>query len=956
MSHWLINDGAGLDAGSADFNADVDRQLRRMDAALAVLALLLLAVPLALGLLFGRLDSRPCVGRQNQIFRRWRLSLPDNLAGRWLERSGMPHWPVLFNILKGEMAWVGPAALSATGSDSRLPALASLRPGLICIWDLRQRTAVDFGSRQDADLEYLRQRGVRHDAGLLLRALLLAWMPARRPAVAARVCVGDVCFDNIDMTQAVARIAQMLDGPSAQQVSFVNPACINIAAGDRGYRRLLSRVALVLPDGIGIKIAADLLRVPLKQNVNGTDLFPRLCAMLEQRNASLFLLGGLAGVADAVAEEIGQRWPRLRIAGVRDGFFAVAQEGEVAAQVRASGADVVLVACGVPMQDVFIDRHLHQLGVKAAIGVGGLFDFVSGRIQRAPAWMRDSGLEWSYRLLQEPARMWRRYLLGNFTFLGRIALQGLGLRRAAQDHFPAPGDRQDTHPQAPDGLRCVLFATATAPADVPVAADFPAALLPFGWSSFVERTIEQLARAGIRQIDLVVSSRPEALRAALGLGERWGVQLHWHLAKDPASPYAILRALGLPENKRLLVGHAERSVADAVLSDLIERDQVTAVTEDAQGLAWTGWASTRAGLLHAHSLHSDERALGRFLCERCAHLLLLSSDEYVTPGNAAQLLQAQRGALRDGLHGQIPATWLRTAWGAHSPDAVIQAGAVITGPTLVGPGCFVACGARVGAHTVLTREVVIASGATVSNSLILPQTFVGQELELSQTVAHGRAVQHVRLGVRTVLPASDGLLLDLHARGEASTGWLARGVAALICLLLLPWLVLDNGLRRLRDVPPRWRQRLVALGRDADSGEVRLRTLRCPRSSGSDATHLLGHYGEWMDVAAGRRCWFGARPRSQSEWYALGRDWQLLLARTPVGCLHAPAWSEAQGETLEARAAADVFFAVTPGWRARLRIIRALLQGARRAKVKPTAGAAIIWRRQQPTGQLGPGS
>ena len=952
MSHWLINGAAAVDARATHFDANVDRQLRRLDIALSLLTLAVLALPLALGLLLGRLDSRDAVGRQNQMFKRWRLRFADNLAGRWLERIGVSHWPVMFNILRGEMAWVGPTAISASAGESCHRSLTLLRPGLVCIWDIRQRTAVDFGSKQDADLEYLRERGVRHDVGLLLRAVLLAWMPAQRHAGSSRVCVGDVCFDNIDMSQAVARISQMLDGQGTQQVSFVNPACVNIAAHDRGYRRLLGRVALVLPDGIGIKIAGDLLGVPLKQNVNGTDLFPRLCTMLERRDASLFLLGGQAGIAEAVAEKVRQRWPSLRIVGVRDGFFSVAQEGEVAAQIRASRADVVLVARGVPMQDVFIDRHLHQLGVKAAIGVGGLFDFVSGRIQRAPAWMRDSGLEWIYRLMQEPARMWRRYLLGNFTFLGRIVLQCLGLRRAARDDFDTTGKPPETRPDELGGLRCVLFATATVPADVPVPADFPAALLPLGWCSLAERAIEQLARCGVRQIDLVVSSRPEALRDLLGLGERWGVQLQWHLAKDPASPYGVLRTIGLAQDQRVLVGHADRPIADRVLSALIEGDHVAASAGEPEGVRWAGWASTRAGFLHDHSLHSDERALGNFLCDRCAHLLVLDEGEYVKLESAADLLKAQQWALSKGGMDQLPATWLRTTWGARSPDAVIQEGAILSGPVLIGAGCHVASGARIGPGTVLTSEVVVSSGATLTNTLILPHTFVGRDLELSQAVVNGRAMQHLRLGVRTVLPASDGLLLDLHSKRNASAGWLSRAVALLICLLMLPWLALDGAQRRLRNLPPRWRQRLVALGRDADTGEIRLETLRCPRTTGLDAGHLLGHYGEWLDVAAGRRSWFGARPRSQSEWYALGRDWQLLLANTPVGCLHAPAWSGPQGESLEARAAADVFFAVDPGLLARLRIIRALLQGARRVRVKKAPGTLDLWQRPEPATQL----
>ena len=927
MTSWLTENIRLTGDLDASFDERVDRQLRAMDIALALVALTLLAVPMVLGIFVGRLTGDTYLSCDNQVFRRWRIDFSDTVLGRLLNGIGIGKSPVLFNILKGQMAWVGHKPIGANSYEDYPPRLMKVRPGLISIWAMRRRTAVDFGSERDADLEYLQRRGLRHDFALLLRTLLVVWMPSPREANAGRICVGDVSFDNVNMEQAVARISKMIDGTNAQQVSFVNPACVNIAAHDRGYRRLLARAAMVLPDGIGIKIAADLLGVPLKQNVNGTDLFPRLCEMFERRGASVFLLGGQPGVAERVAEVIGQRWPRLRIVGVRDGFFSVAQEGEVAAEVSASWADVVLVARGVPTQDVFIDRHLHHLGVKVAIGVGGLFDFVSGRINRAPTWMRDSGLEWIYRLMQEPSRMWRRYLVGNFTFLGRIVLQRLGLRSPAGDN---PVEDPLVQPAAAgglNGLRTVLFATSTAPKDVPVSSDFPAALLPFGWTTFIERAIEQLANHGVHHIDLVVSSRPEELRRVLGQGERWGVQLRWHLAKNSATPYGLLRSMGLPNDQRVLLGHADRLVNDAVLSSLIETDQMAAAVHEQTGMDWAGWGSTTAELLQAPAQHSDECAMGTFLCQRATHLRVLDPGEFVVVADAAQLLKAQHISLAKEAMYKAPATWLQTDWGAHSPDATIDADAFIEGPVLIGPGCFVAAGARLGPGTLLTRDVVISSGATVVNSLVLPKTFVGQGLDLAEAVVNGSSVQHLRLGVRTTLPRSDGLLLDLHPTGVVGAGWFSRFTASFACLVFLPWLVIDSGLRRLRGLPLRWNKRLVAMGRSADTGEIQLQTLRCARSNGYGARQILSHYGEWMDVVAGHRSWFGSRPRSQSEWYALGRDWQLVLSSTSVGCLHAPAWSDETGESLESRAAADVFYAVSQSLAARMRIVWAILLG-----------------------------
>ena len=921
MASWLTPDKRTASDLAAHFDERVDRQLRAFDLLLSIILLLLVALPLILGLLLGRTRATLYRGRDRQLFKRWQLDFPNTLAGRFFRRTGIGSWLVLVNILRGDMAWVGTQAIAGTQTEQPAPALIRIRPGLVTIWALRRRTAVDFGSELDADLEYAAQRGLRHDLGLLLRAFLLLWLPTAGETSQDRLCVGDVSFDNVNMTQALERIGDMLQGSSAQQVSFVNPACVNIAAGDRGYRRLLGRAALVLPDGIGIKIAADILGVPLKQNVNGTDLFPRLCEMLQSRGASVFLLGGRPGIAEQVAAVIRASWPQLQIAGLRDGYFETSQEGEVAAQVAASQADVLLVARGVPMQDVFIDRHLHQLGVKVAIGVGGLFDFVSGRINRAPAWMRDSGLEWTYRLLQEPSRMWRRYLLGNFSFLGRIALQRLGLRRPANDELKHVGQLLGANLEGIAGLRTVLFATATAPQDVPVADDFPAALLPLGCKAFVEHALEQLSNAGVRQIDLVVSSRPEEVRRLLGNGERWGLQLRWHLVKESSTPYGVLTSLGLEQAERVLIGHADRWIADDALASLLQRDQVLTLAND--GVKWAGWGCATQHLLGAISPFSNEAALGSLMCNMATELLVLESDQFIAVHTAAQLLEAQRIALTGELMDQVPATWLRAPWGAYSPDAVVQVGALIEGPVLIGPGCLVASGARVGPFTLLTSDSVISANSTVRHSVVLAHTYVGEGLELDEAVVNARSVQHLRLGVRTVLPSSEGLLLDLKPGQRIGTSWSARFVAALTCAALFPWLMVDAGLRGSR---LRWSRRLVVSGQDTEGGQLRLQSLRCANSTGRGMGHVLAHYGALLDIAAGKRSWFGARPRSQSEWYALSRDWQLLLANTPVGCLHAPAWSEGQGESAEAQAAADVFFAVNQSLIQRIRLLFANLR------------------------------
>ncbi|HEY5141223.1 MAG TPA: WecB/TagA/CpsF family glycosyltransferase, partial [Methylococcales bacterium] len=142
-----------------------------------------------------------------------------------------------------------------------------------------------------------------------------------------------------------------------------------------------------------------------------------------QGGYSLFLLGGLPGIAELTAQAMQQRYPDLLIAGSHDGYFTSEQESKVIATINNSGAAILLIGFGVPKQELWLARHREQLQPTVCLGIGGLFDYYSGRIPRAPVWLREIGLEWTWRLIQEPGRMWKRYLIGNPLFLYRVWLQ-----------------------------------------------------------------------------------------------------------------------------------------------------------------------------------------------------------------------------------------------------------------------------------------------------------------------------------------------------------------------------------------------------------------------------------------------------------------------------------------------------------------------------------------------------
>jgi N-acetylglucosaminyldiphosphoundecaprenol N-acetyl-beta-D-mannosaminyltransferase len=914
MIAWLSDELSGRGAAAVAVPAGAPvappaPALRLLDLALSALVLAALALPLAaLAALCGGFTRQRLLGLQGVPFQRLGLALPSGLRGRLAASLGAGDWPVLLNILRGDMAWVGPRARAQ--GEAFESACLGVRPGLVNPWFIRRRTAVDFGTEEQADLGYLARRGLQHDLGLLLRGALVAALPAATGRlVPERVVVGDVAFHNVDMTQALARLSGFLDGTGTAQVSFVNPACVNIAASNRAYRRVLARANLVLPDGIGIKIGTALLGTPLKQNVNGTDLFPRLCDLLQARAASVFLLGGGPRVAEAVAAQMAARWPGVRVVGARHGFFSVAEEGRVVAEVRASGADVLLVARGVPGQDLFIDRYLPQLGVKVALGVGGLFDFVSGRISRAPVWMRETGLEWMWRLRQEPGRMWRRYLVGNITFLARVVMQRATLRKRWIDVLSLPKATLSAKTET-RAVRAVIFATPRPAADMPLAADFPTALLPLGHQSLIEHLLANLAQAKVHDVDLVVSDRPHELRALLGDGSRWGLRLRWHLAKDPAHAYAVLDQATLRDSGHIVIGHADRCPSVAALQALVSAEQWLMDTQGEFGPQWAGWGSLSPSRLSVRCAELGRAALGLQGAVLGLRVRVVEPADGLPLYSAEQVLAAQPGASGELAPQDVPLSWIRTPWGAMSPLAVVNRGATLVGPVLVGPGCIVSRGAQVGPHVVLSRDIVVSKGTRVENSLVLPGAYIGAGLDLTQCVVNGARVRHLALDVEARLPEADALILSLGQETVAASSWAGRAAAAAALVVAGPVLLGHVACRWFSGRGPDWALREAVLGRPEGAQRLITINLRCAHHGAGAGSSAWARAAGLIDVAAGRRSWFGMRPRSRGQWYALRPEWQQMLTGRAIGLFHAPAWSDDSPLLAEACAAADVFASV----------------------------------------------
>jgi len=227
------------------------------------------------------------------------------------------------------------------------------------------------------------------------------------------------CAGRIEMARhIVARVG----AGKRSTVSFLNAHCINVERRDRDYRDALRASDLLLPDGVGMEIAAKMTGQALGENLNGTDLFPEICREAQTEGVGIFFLGGQPGVADGAADWAAENFPSLRIAGAHSGFFTAEQEDALIERINRSFAGIILVGMGVPLQEKWIARNRHRLNAPVVMGVGGLFDYYSGRIPRAPKAVRVCKSEWVWRLAMEPRRMAKRYLWGNGVFLAHAAL------------------------------------------------------------------------------------------------------------------------------------------------------------------------------------------------------------------------------------------------------------------------------------------------------------------------------------------------------------------------------------------------------------------------------------------------------------------------------------------------------------------------------------------------------
>lgn len=238
---------------------------------------------------------------------------------------------------------------------------------------------------------------------------------------------------DLDWDAALSFVAELAALPAGQaQLSFLNANNANILHQDREYRGII-REHVVLPDGFGLDLASLIMNGrAFSANLNGTDFVPALLTYMDARKR-IGLLGARRPVLAAAAAAFRRHAPWHEFIEVSDGYFEEADPDSVIAALQALDLDVLIVGMGTPLQEKWVKHHIREEHARLVIGVGALFDFVSGHVPRAPKWVRRLRCEWAFRLVCEPGRLWRRYILGIPVFLGRVVLYRLGVYGKQQE-------------------------------------------------------------------------------------------------------------------------------------------------------------------------------------------------------------------------------------------------------------------------------------------------------------------------------------------------------------------------------------------------------------------------------------------------------------------------------------------------------------------------------------------
>lgn len=236
-------------------------------------------------------------------------------------------------------------------------------------------------------------------------------------------------IDNLTMNETLTKIDTIIKKGKPVQHVVVNANKINLMQKDLLLRSIVNSSELINADGASILLAGKLLGKPVVERVTGIDLFCELLIKCETNGYRPYFLGATKETIKTLIRTIREDYPKIDIAGYRDGYFTENESEDIAAEISATNAAILFVGFSSPQKEYWINKHLEQMNVPFVMGVGGSFDVLAGKTKRAPDYLQKIGMEWFYRFAQEPRRMFKRYFVGNLLFVYYTLKEKIGMNR-----------------------------------------------------------------------------------------------------------------------------------------------------------------------------------------------------------------------------------------------------------------------------------------------------------------------------------------------------------------------------------------------------------------------------------------------------------------------------------------------------------------------------------------------
>lgn len=320
--------------------------------------------------------------------------------------------PYILNALNGELSFVGSPLMKTKNKRS---IQSNIKPGLISLYYIRELTVWQDNTIESSIKDQLKDRSLKSKIKLVLKFIFVYLFFGNQIGQKTDFDLFDIPIRNLNLADLKKEI--MIN---KNHLFFVNADNMNKVYKNKKLREILKKNKLNVIDGSGVNMAAKILGHQVKENLNGTDLFPVLLNMFSKDNKKVYFIGSSQESLEGTINYVKTNYPNLIMVGKRNGYFTKEQKDSIFQDIAISQADYIFVAMGTPIQEVFIQELSQKYDVGTCIGVGGLFDFYSGNKARAPRFLRELGMEWLYRLYLEPRRLWKRYIIGNPLFILRV--------------------------------------------------------------------------------------------------------------------------------------------------------------------------------------------------------------------------------------------------------------------------------------------------------------------------------------------------------------------------------------------------------------------------------------------------------------------------------------------------------------------------------------------------------